>query len=231
MNSQATSRQGRPLSYSACVCAALSSFRMPALVMFVALSSLPLSAVYGQQEKSLDPRLNELVQQIRRSEFPAAEASERSEVPGTRHPAPAAPLFLDLTGGTDRPDRSAGESAASRDDTGERQYAEVSLSDDPVHVVMRAVAWIVIALCLFSLGALGVRRWQRQRGLLPVTNSRSRVIETLSLGPGRTVSLIELAGFRALVASDAGGIKQLVLTPVSFQDELTQAETEPRDVS
>ena len=102
--------------------------------------------------------------------------------------------------------------------------AEVAIETSPVQVLSRAVAWIVIALCLFSLAALGVRRWQRQRGLLPTPGSRSRVIETLSLGPGRSVSLIEMAGHRALVAFDAGGIKQLVLTPPSFQDELTEAD-------
>lgn len=102
--------------------------------------------------------------------------------------------------------------------------AEVAIQTSPMQVLSRAVAWIVIALCLFSLAALGVRRWQRQRGLLPTPGSRSRVIETLSLGPGRSVSLIEMAGHRALVAFDAGGIKQLVLTLPSFQDELTEAD-------
>jgi flagellar biogenesis protein FliO len=99
---------------------------------------------------------------------------------------------------------------------------EITAGSNPTHVLMRAVAWIVIALCIFSLTILGLRHWQRQRGLLPTTNSRSRVLETLSLGPGRTVSLIELAGFRALVASDAGGIRSLVLAPLSFPDELLE---------
>lgn len=124
-------------------------------------------------------------------------------------------LFLDL-----RDEPKPNSSAAP---IGERG-AEVSIESSPMQVLSRAVAWIVIALCLFSLAALGVRRWQRQRGLLPTPGSRSRVIETLSLGPGRSVSLIEMAGHRALVAFDAGGIKQLVLTPPSFQDELTEAD-------
>ncbi len=129
-------------------------------------------------------------------------------------------MFLDLT-----QERSSGDESSPRKPVGERG-AEVSMSESPVQVLTRAVAWIVIALCLFSLAALGLRRWQRQRGLLPTTNSRSRVIETLSVGPGRTVSLIELAGFRALVASDAGGIKQLVLAPTSFNDEFSQVDNE-----
>ena len=101
--------------------------------------------------------------------------------------------------------------------------AEVSLNSGPLQVLMRAVAWIVIALCLTSLTFLGLRRWQRQRGLLPTTNAKCKVLETLSLGPGRTVSLIEMAGFRALVASDAGGIRSLVLAPSNFQEELLVA--------
>ena len=124
-------------------------------------------------------------------------------------------MFLDL-----RDDAKPKNASAP---IGERG-AEVAIETSPVQVLSRAVAWIVIALCLFSLAALGVRRWQRQRGLLPTPGSRSRVIETLSLGPGRSVSLIEMAGHRALVAFDSGGIKQLVLTPPSFQDELTEAD-------
>lgn len=126
-----------------------------------------------------------------------------------------ASIFLDL-----RHDAKPGSTSVP---IGERG-AEVAIETSPVQVLSRAVAWIVIALCLFSLAALGVRRWQRQRGLLPTPGSRSRIIETLSLGPGRSVSLIEMAGHRALVAFDAGGIKQLVLTPPSFQDELTEAD-------
>ena len=124
-------------------------------------------------------------------------------------------MFLDL--------RDEAKTNVTAAPVGERG-AEVSIQSSPMQVLSRAVAWIVIALCLFSLAALGVRRWQRQRGLLPTPGSRSRVIETLSLGPGRSVSLIEMAGHRALVAFDAGGIKQLVLTPPSFQDELTEAD-------
>ncbi|MFO1001661.1 MAG: flagellar biosynthetic protein FliO [Planctomycetaceae bacterium] len=130
-------------------------------------------------------------------------------------PSAEAGMFLDL-----RDEAKPNSTAAAIRERG----AEVSIESSPMQVLSRAVAWIVIALCLFSLAALGVRRWQRQRGLLPTPGSRSRVIETLSLGPGRSVSLIEMAGHRALVAFDAGGIKQLVLTPPSFQDELTEAD-------
>ncbi len=131
-----------------------------------------------------------------------------------------AELFLDLskeqkTTATAEPGKPLADKVATE-----------AVSANPLHILTRAVAWIVVALCLLSLTVLGVRRWQRQRGLLPTTNARSRVLETLSLGPGRTVSLIELAGFRALVASDAGGIRSLVLTPTSFQDEFAIADKE-----
>ncbi len=100
----------------------------------------------------------------------------------------------------------------------------VSMTSSPTQVVMRAVAWISIVLCVCCLAILGARRWQRDRGLLPTTTSRSKVIETLSLGPGRTVSLIEIHGYRALVATDAGGIRSLVLTPSTFEESLMQEE-------
>ena len=128
-------------------------------------------------------------------------------------------LFLDLTS----------SSAATAPATSEQAAAatlDVSMSSSPTQVVMRAVAWISIVLCVCCLIILGARRWQRERGLLPTTTSRSRVMETLSLGPGRTVSLIEMHGYRALVATDAGGIRSLVLAPPSFEDSLMHdAET------
>ncbi len=90
-------------------------------------------------------------------------------------------------------------------------------------VLIRGMAWLIVTLCLLSLTILGLRRWQKSQGLLPTTNGRSRVLETLSLGPGRTVSLIEMNGLRALVGSDAGGIRTIVLAPPSFEDEILQA--------
>jgi len=155
---------------------------------------------------------------------PEPEFQATAPVARARHSAAekSPGVFLDLTG-----ERPLADSADSTRQPGERG-AEVSIETSPTQVLMRAVAWIVIALCLFSLAALGVRRWQRERGLLPTSNSRSRVLETLSLGPGRTVSLIEMAGYRALVASDAGGIKQLVIASASFHDAFSEME---RDLS
>jgi flagellar biogenesis protein FliO len=159
-------------------------------------------------------RQSETISELQPTPSTAAE-QKPAEISVPLQPSADAGMFLDL-----RADAKIKNASAP---IGERG-AEVAIETSPVQVLSRAVAWIVIALCLFSLAALGVRRWQRQRGLLPTPGSRSRVIETLSLGPGRSVSLIEMAGHRALVAFDAGGIKQLVLTPPSFQDELTEAD-------
>ena len=138
------------------------------------------------------------------------ESIEEPEVPSE--------LFPDLSNGSPSavPETNSNQSMAS--DLG------VSMSSSPTQVLMRAVAWIAIVLCVCCLGILGARRWQRERGLLPTVSSRSKVIETLSLGPSRTVSLIEMHGYRALVATDAGGIRSLVLAPSPFEDSLIHEE-------
>lgn len=125
-------------------------------------------------------------------------------------------LFLDLTtaSSTADPDPESSQAIAAT--------LNVSMTSNPMQVVMRAVAWISIVLCVCSLVILAARRWQRERGLLPTTTSTSRVLETLSLGPSRTVSLIEMHGYRALVATDAGGIRALVLAPSTFEESLIQ---------
>jgi len=125
-------------------------------------------------------------------------------------------LFLDLTA---EPSTAATDSGSSQ---AMAATLNVSMASSPMQVVMRAVAWISIVLCVCCLVILAARRWQRERGLLPTTTSRSRVLETLSLGPSRTVSLIEMHGYRALVATDAGGIRSLVLAPSTFEESLMQ---------
>jgi flagellar biogenesis protein FliO len=126
-------------------------------------------------------------------------------------------LFLDLT---------ESPTAASHTESAQATAAtlNVSMTSSPTQVVMRAVAWISIILCVCCLVILAARRWQRERGLLPTTTSRSKVLETLSLGPSRTVSLIEMHGYRALVATDAGGIRSLVLAPSTFEESLREEE-------
>lgn len=122
-------------------------------------------------------------------------------------------LFLDLSTKGKAKD-------ASLSPQGSAATLAVSMTSSPTQVLMRAVAWIAIILCVCCLVVLGARHWQRQRGLLPTTTARSRVLETLSLGPSRTVSLIEMHGYRALVASDATGIRSLVLAPTPFEETI-----------
>lgn len=147
------------------------------------------------------------------SEEPNETSDQSSESVAVQEPdAP----FLDLeptvrTGGANSPEQSP----------------EVTLATSPGNIIVRAVVWLVIAFCLLILAVLGVRRYQRSRGLLPSTGNQSRVVETLSVGPGRSVSLIEIAGLRALVAADAGGIKTLVLAPSIFPDELQREMEQP----
>ena len=123
-------------------------------------------------------------------------------------------LFLDLS-----IDRTAVASNA-QSSQGMATSLDVSMTSSPTQVLMRAVAWIAIVLCICCLVILGARQWQRQRGLLPAITARAKVLATLSLGPSRTVSLIEMHGYRALVAADATGIRALVLAPSSFEDTI-----------
>jgi len=84
--------------------------------------------------------------------------------------------------------------------------------------------WTIIVLCLCVLTVLGIRQWQRGRGMLPVDNGSARVLETVSLGPNRMVSLVALGDVRAIVGCDAAGIRSIVLAPPSFEDAL-EAQT------
>lgn len=154
-------------------------------------------------------------QLVNRLQALRAASAEQEVVPEPEEPEE---LFLDL---------SNGSTSAVSDQASPQAMAStlgVSMSSSPTQVLMRAVAWIAIVLCVCCLGILGARRWQRERGLLPTISSQSKVIETLSLGPGRTVSLIEMHGYRALVATDAGGIRSLVLAPSPFEDSLLHEE-------
>lgn len=149
-----------------------------------------------------------------------AASLERETV---QEPEEPGELFLDLSNG------SSSVPANTESTQAGATTLDVSMSSSPVQVLMRAVAWIAIVLCVCCLGILGARRWQRERGLLPTLSSRSKVIETLSLGPSRTVSLIEMHGYRALVATDAGGIRSLALVPSPFEDSLMHEEETGHD--
>lgn len=207
------SEDHRQLAEDAAADSAAAGRRMAAEIQAARVQAAPLKPTPQFEESTFTAE----------AEQTESEQSHDVTAAGYKVTEKPAAMFLDLTGTAGSSQSATGspsEVASSEINGG----AEVTATENPAHVVMRAVAWVVIALCLFSLGALGVRRWQRQRGLLPASNSRSRVLETLSLGPGKTVSLIEMAGYRALVASDAGGIRQLVLASSSFSDDFAEME-------
>lgn len=140
---------------------------------------------------------------------PRPTAAGQAEVVGTAAGAP----FLDLL----------------REPPATLPPADLSVTAGGGEQLVRVLGWLIVLMCVLCLLVLGLRRWQRSRGLLPSASARSRVLETLSLGPGRTVSLIEIQGLRALVGADAGGIRTIVLAPPAFDDELTAA-SESTDV-
>ena len=90
---------------------------------------------------------------------------------------------------------------------------------------VRLVVWTVIVLCLCVLTMLGLRRWQQRQGILPAKAGHGRVLETLSIGPGRAVSLVQLGDVRAVVGTDGSGIRTIVLAPAAFADELSDLES------
>ena len=89
--------------------------------------------------------------------------------------------------------------------------------------------WTVIVLCLCVLTILGIRRWQRSRGMLPDGIQSGRVIDTLTLGPGKSISLIQIQGLRALVGCDASGIRTIAMAAPAF-DEAFQSAVDENDV-
>lgn len=213
---------------SACV-RACDWYRMGFLAACTCLFLMSAGNVAGQERSNDKPSASEVSrkQQLLSSlkAFRAANVEqERVEETVEEQEGPSE-LFLDLSNGSSTvvPDSKSTQASATT--------LDISMSSSPMQVLMRAVAWIAIVLCVCCLGILGARRWQRERGLLPTISSRSKVVETLSLGPGRTVSLIEMHGYRALVATDAGGIRSLVLAPSPFEDSLIQADETSHDTS
>ena len=96
---------------------------------------------------------------------------------------------------------------------------------------VRLAVWTVIILCLCILTLLALRRWQRRQGLLPPGVGQSRVLETLSIGPGRAVSLIQLGSVRAVVGTDGSGIKTIVLAPPAFEERLSEFNDDAPSIS
>jgi len=105
--------------------------------------------------------------------------------------------------------------------TNEQSTTAQAGMQDSNDLFTRLAVWTVIILCLCVLTVLGLRRWQRQQGILPPGIGQARVLETLALGPGRAVSLIQLGNVRAVVGTDGSGIKTIVLAPNEFHEELS----------
>ncbi|MEQ9407237.1 MAG: flagellar biosynthetic protein FliO [Fuerstiella sp.] len=121
-------------------------------------------------------------------------------------PPPGQTAFLDL----DQADQ-----AAAATNTGQ-------VSD--IDMVVRFVIWTVIVLCLCVLTVLGLRRWQKKQGILPVSQGNSRVLETVALGANRSISLVQLRDIQALVGCDASGIQSIVLAPPPFDASLAETD-------
>jgi|GEM_PF-2701838 len=110
-------------------------------------------------------------------------------------------------------------------DLSEAAQADADVSDTSGLFTNLAI-WTVIVLCLCVLTVLGLRRWQKNQGLIPENVGQARVLETLAIGPGRAISLIQLGSVRAVVGTDGSGIKTIVLAPTAFEDELSEFEDE-----
>lgn len=150
---------------------------------------------------------------------PSAESSIRtvahsggvSTVDANLETAPVAsteqPAFLDLRADVPQQPEAASTAEAS----------------NGTEMIIHLVTWTVIILCLCVLTVLGLRRWQAQRGMLPPTRMNARVLETIALGPSRSVSLVQLRNVQALVGCDASGIRSIVIANQSFDDTMLEA--------
>ena len=140
--------------------------------------------------------------------IPEAEISRTPPPTAQQTTQPSAPAFLDLTTNT----------------TSEAQAGSTEPSDTDLFI--RFGIWTVIILCFSGLTVLAIRRWQRSKGILPQTNSQSRILETVALGPNRSVSLIQLRDVRAIVGCDGTGVRSIVVAPESFDNALTEVDHE-----
>jgi flagellar biogenesis protein FliO len=185
----------------------------------------PTASHVPAQETELVKRLRQLAklreqpnaaQPGRVSQTPAdqtlRQVSHQTHSTATPHPPTVTtePAFLDLT----QPIHTA--------DAAEISTSEPSNRD----MFVQFGVWTVIILCCCGLTVLSIRHWQRRNGILPVANSVSRVLETVSLGPRRSISLVQLGDVRAVVGCDATGVTSIVLAPESFEISLAETDLE-----
>ena len=121
-----------------------------------------------------------------------------------------------LIGYTDNSTPEADDKAARVEpflDLTAEQSASAELRPEPAtnsELFVQLAIWTVIILCACVLVVLGIRYVQRRQGLLPETDHQSRVLQTLSLGAHRTVSLVQLGEVRAIVGCDSTGVSNIV---------------------
>ena len=60
--------------------------------------------------------------------------------------------------------------------------------------------------------------------MLPISQGNSRVLETVTIGPNRSVCLVQLRDVQAVVGCDASGIQSIVLAPASFEVAMGNGE-------
>lgn len=153
--------------------------------------------------------------------------SAPSEVEGTLAESDTEASTVEAQSVTDEAAEPIHEPYFSLDTNSTEQSSTLASTDDGTNdLFVRLAVWTVIVLCLCVLTMLALRRWQRRQGILPAGAGRSRVLETLAIGPGRAVSLVQLGDVRAIVGTDGSGIKNIVLAPPAFDETLSEFNEE-----
>ena len=94
------------------------------------------------------------------------------------------------------------------------------------------LAW-KLSLCLLILFGASVAFlvWKRRSGWTPVPTSRHmRVVETINVGPGITIRLMDVGTQRVLVGHDRQGLKRMVVLHREFDDLMDHQGVVPSEV-
>ena len=203
------------------------------------LKPVPQSPLYSSLwENSVDA--SPVIQTSFTQVTPEEETTPPDEAPATEQQT-VVPETTDVTQHTTSPEltespvANAGTPAAAAPflDLNQEQATAAPMmatgDSETNELFTRLAVWTVIILCLCVLTVLALRRWQRRQGILPSGAGQSRVLETLAIGPGRAVTLVQLGDVRALVGTDGSGINTIVLAPPAFEEELTRFDHQPAD--